>query len=296
MSLQFQVACAVTDERGQLLLTGRDDLGAWGLPVAYPHGDAALPDVAARAVHNASHISTRIQRAVGLYFWPGLSSLTLVAAGQALGDTLRGHSAFFQPDALPEMPSHQALMALDALAGTRHRPRVFDLSSAEQQRLRFGQTIRKLRGRLRGQNAAPELDVQAVGIVMDELHQRVLTLKRKRTEALPRLVCSGQRPPWDELASLVQAEARVPVTFRWVGAWQDRHKIDLVFAATATETFDLPGQAEWSLARQVALPGREANYLNRVKPSFARDAIWMIQQDTPVQSGDTIFRIEERER
>lgn len=296
MSVQLQVACAVTDDRGHLLLTRRDDLGAWGLPVAYPQGDAALPDVAASAVHETSHIATRIQRAVGLYFWPGLSSLTLLAAGQALGDTLRGHSAFFRPDALPEMPSHQALMVLDALAGTRHRPRSFDLSSAEQQRLKFGQTIRKFRGRLRGQGASPVLDVQAVGVVMDEMHQRVLTLRRKRTEALPRLACSGQRPPWDELAALVQAEARVPVAFRWVGAWQDRHKVDLVFAATATETFDLPGQAEWSLARQVALPGREANYLSRVKPSFARDPIWMIQQDTPVQAGDTIFRKEERER
>lgn len=291
MSLQVKVACVVTDERGQVLLTRREDLGGWGLPMAWPRGEATLFDTAVRAVQQASGMTARIERAVGLYYWPGMATLTLLTAGSALpGEAFRGHCALFPADALPEMPSHQGLMALDALAGTRHRPRVFDLSAAEQQRLKLGANLRRIRQRLRGQPDAPGLMVDAVGVVMDEGHRRVLTLRRKRTEALPRLTPTGQRPPWDELATLIETEARVPVTLRWVGGWLDaaHARLDLVFAAITLESFDLPGQAEWSLARQVALPRREASFVSRVKPTFARDPVWLIHETTGVQAGDTI--------
>src|SRR5690606_21929590 len=109
----------------------------------------------------------------------------------------------------------------------------------------------------------------------DESHRRVLTLRRKRPESLPRVAATGTRAPWDELATLVETEARVPIQFRWVGAWLNagRSHVDLVFAATTLESFDLPGRAEWSLARQVALPAREAANVSRIRPSFARDAV-----------------------
>ncbi len=103
---------------------------------------------------------------------------------------------------------------------------------------------------------------------------------------------------WDELAALVASEARVPVSFRWAGVWQDRasRRLDLVFAATASETFEQPGRSEWSLARQVALPAREAQYLSRVRPSFARDPIWIIDQENSLKAGDTIPGSKESER
>src|SRR5690606_8593175 len=108
--------------------------------------------------------------------------LTLLMAGKSLsGESFRGHNALFHAHALPDMPSHQALMALDALAGTRHRPRILDLSSAEQQRLRLGANLRRIRQRLQGRADAPPLQIEAVGVVMDESHRRVLTLRRKRT-------------------------------------------------------------------------------------------------------------------
>lgn len=292
MSLSLTVGCAVTVAGGDVLLTRREDLGMWGLPEGRLRGDATLDDAAVRIVHEASGANVRAERAVGLYFWPGLANVTLLMAGTADADlALRGYNALFRPDVLPEMPSHQALMALDALAGTRHRPRAFDLSPAEQQRLRLGQNLRRIRRRLRGRGSAPALDLQVVGVVMEESHRRVLTLQRKRTVALPRLTPSGQRPPWAELSALVEAEARVPVVFRWAGAWLDGpgRRLDLVFAATTLESFDLPGRAEWSLARQVALPAREAAYVARVKPSYPRDSVWLLVDDSGVQAGDTIF-------
>lgn len=299
MSLNVNVASVVVDEQGQVLFVRRDDLGGWGLPAVWPRGDQPFFEAAAHGIHETSGLTARIDRAVGVYFWPGLSTLTFVVSGPAVGGS-RQNGAFFPPSAFPAMPSHQALMAFDALALTRHRPRVLDLSAAEQQRLRFGQSLRRLAGRLRGQSAAPAgtLDVQAVGIVMDEAHRRVLTLRRKRTEALPRLSCAGQRAPWDELSALVVSEAQIPVNFRWVGLWQDTatHQLDLVFAATASETFELPGRAEWSLARQVALPSREAHYISRVKPSFARDPLWIIGNDNSPKAGDTIPGNKESER
>ena len=299
MSLHVNLASVITNENGHVLLVRREDLGGWGLPAAWPHGDAALLETAALGVHDATGLTARFERAAGVYFWPGLATLTIVCAGSAVGGS-RGSGQFFAPVALPAMPAHQTLMALDALAQTRHRPRVLDISAAEQQRLRFGQSLRRFTGRLRGQGGgpAPLLDVQAVAVVMDEGHRRVLTLRRKRTEVLPRVVCAGQKPPWDELAALIASEARVPVSFRWAGVWQDRanRRLDLVFAATASETFEQPGRSEWSLARQVALPAREAQYISRVRPSFARDPIWIIDQENSLKAGDTIPGSKESER
>jgi hypothetical protein len=82
----------------------------------------------------------------------------------------------------------------------------------------------------------------------------------------------------------------VEVSFRWVGARQDvaQGRIELVFAGTVGETSDAPERAEWILARNAAMPRREADYVERVKTSYASDPVWILDQVADVQAGDTI--------
>lgn len=297
MSLQLTVACGVLNERGELLLSLREDMRYWNLPGGHLDAGETMAAAAAREVAEETGILVEIRRVVGLYYWPGFNQVTVLFSGRASGGALlprTGESVdnrFFRPDDLPEMP--RAILAHDALAGTRHLPRVLEISPGERRKLRRMLRWRRLRNRLRGRPevAPPGFEAHAVGVVFEEGSRRVLTLSRKRTEALPRIVCSGERPPWDELAVCVRAETGVEVVWRWVGLWEsvEQGRVDFIFAATAPEWTELSGRAQWSTARNAALPARETGYVRRVRPTFALDPVWMIGDETLNRVSDTIL-------
>lgn len=295
--MHLSVACAVINDAGALLLARRGDLKLWNLPSGRLDSGEYLDSAAAREVQEETGIVAHIDRAVGIYYAPARRSLMTVFAGLPLRGELRPDGfesravRYFPPDALPDDLLYP-IMSMDALAGTRHLPRVLELSPAETRRMALKLRLRYVENLLRGKPEPKRVsfDVQAVGVVWDETHRRLLTLRRKRTEALPRVVCTGERPPWDELADAILRETGAAVSLRWVGVWQDveRDRVEFVFAATTTESHDLPEGAEWSLARNIALPAREMRYVHLVKPSYARDRVWLLGREKTIDSGDTI--------
>ena len=297
MSLQLTVACAVVNERGELLLSLREDMRFWNLPGGHLDEGETLAQAAVREVFEETGILVAIDRAVGLYFWPGFRQVTTLFSGRVAGGDLlprteeSAENRFFPSDRLPEMP--RAIIAHDALAGTRHLPRELEISASERRRLRRALCWRRFRNRLRGrpESEPVELETHAVGVGLEEGARRVLTLSRRRTEALPRVVCSGERSPWDELSAHVRDEAGIDVVWRWVGLWEavEQRRVDFVFAATMPEWSELEGRAQWATTRNSALPARETIYVSRVRPTFAFDPVWMIGHEELSRAGDTIL-------
>jgi hypothetical protein len=279
-----------------VLLSLREDFRIWNLPGGRLDRNERLADAPAREVVEETGIIAHVERAAGLYYWAGLETITILFSGWPVGGALKQRTSetlanqFFAPDSLPEMP--RSIMVLDALAGTRHKPRRLDMPLGQRRLLKAGLKARWVRNWLRGRREAPfpEFDVQAVGVIYDEAYRRVLTLRGKRTQMLPRVSCDGTQAPWETLAALVASECNVEVSFRWVGVRQDvvQGRIELVFAGTAGETSDAPEDAEWILARNAAIPRREADYVERVKPSYASDPVWILDQAADVKAGDTI--------
>jgi ADP-ribose pyrophosphatase YjhB (NUDIX family) len=297
MSLRLGVACAVTDAAGSLLLSRRGDLNVWALPGGRLDAGERVADAAAREVLEETGVVAQVERAVGLYYLAGWRRMNVLYAAKATGGDLRQRThetrenRFFPPDALPAMPL--ALMALDALAGTRHKPRTMETSPAELRRLRARFALRWVENRLRGrpEPAFPTFDIRAVGVIWDEAHARVLTLRGKRGRVLPRVVCGGEHAPWDELAGAVFTACGVTPAFRWVGLWQDapRDRLEFVFAATVGE-MDITDMGEWSSARNAALPDHYAAYVERVQPGYASAPVWTLEgEGDTLQAGDTII-------
>jgi hypothetical protein len=132
-------------------------------------------------------------------------------------------------------------------------------------------------------------------LVWDESHLRVLTLTERNGNHLPRVDCSGQRAPWDELTDHIQEVCGVHSRFQWVGMWQDvaRDEIEFVFAASVDEV-ELSDRAEWSLARTTPLQGRDAEYVERVKASYMSDPVWSMTGESSLEEGETIHMDEGR--
>jgi hypothetical protein len=141
----------------------------------------------------------------------------------------------------------------------------------------------------RPERAFPRFDVWAVSVVWDEVYRRVLTFPSALGRTLPRVICRGAMAPWDELTVAVHQYGTFQPTFRWVGLWQDvnRRAIEFIFAATIEEG-ELSGHAEWSIARNSGLNDRDAEYVERVKPTYGRDAVWTIVHDPEIQHGETL--------
>jgi hypothetical protein len=116
-----------------------------------------------------------------------------------------------------------------------------------------------------------------------------LTFPNARGVSLPRVSCEGDAAPWDELADAIQGSSGICPAFRWVGVWQDtgHDRIELIFASTVEES-DLSGSVEWSMVRNSGLGDRDTAYLERVKPSYARDAVWSMVHQPDMEHGETI--------
>ncbi len=293
--LRLGVQCAVMNDEQHILLSRRDDLNIWTLPGGRLDAGELLADAAVREVREEAGVIVHIERAVGLYYWAGWQRLNIVYVGWPLGGELLQRTPetranrYFAPHDVPAMP--WSLPALDALAGTRHKPRVLEMSPGERRLTKLKLRWRWVKNALAGrpEPAFPPFDVSAVAVIWEDAFRRVLTLDDRRGYALPRVTCSGVVSPWQELADRVRQQCGIYPAFRWVGLWQDasRDRIEFVFAATMRET-ELSGGGMWATTRNTPLGDRDVEYVGRVKPTYARDAIWTIVHEPEVKHGATI--------
>lgn len=283
--LRLGAACAVLDDEGRVLLSRRGDLNVWNLPGGRVDAGELLTETAAREVQEETGVIAHVERAVGLYYLEGWNRLNVVYAGWPLGGSLLEKTnesranGYFDLRHLPEGVSWEWLL-FDVISDERPLPRVIETPPDDLQRARRQLRLRWFKNLLAGRPEPryPRFEVRAVGLIWDESHRRVLTLPDARRRVLPRIVCSGARAPWHELAAAV-GPYNSPV-FHWVGLWQDtaQDEMEFVFAATVEEA-DLPEPAEWSTARNAALAGRDAVYVEHTRPAYARDPVWTIVQE-----------------
>jgi len=300
--LRLGVQCAVIDDEGRLLLSRRGDLNTWDLPGGRLDWGEDLLEASAREVAEETGIIPQIERAVGLYYLQGWNRLNIAFAGWPLGGHLLEKTAetranrYFDPLHLPPMPWN--IIALDALAETRHLPRMIETPLHERRRVKRRLALRWLTNFLAGRPEPrfPRFTVQAVALVWEDTHRRLLTSTTRQGRALPRILCDGTAAPWLQLSRLIQSHTAVYPSFRWVGLWQDigRGEIDLIFATTIEET-ERVGDLNWSLARNTAFISHEMEYVTRVKSSYHLDAVWFLNHDLRLKP-DTIITAEERTR
>lgn len=294
MSLRLGVMGAVIDDDGCLLLSRRGDLNTWTLPGGRLDAGEPLQDAVVREVYEETGVRMRVERAVGLYYFEGWQRMNLLYAGFPLeGEPLARTretraNRYFSRVALPE----GVIGAKDALRDFRSdvRPQPCVITTTREAltrlRLRFG--WRWLVNRLAGhpEPKFPPFNVRAVALIWGDASRRVLTLPGPGYHAgdsaagfrmLPRVVCDGEAAPWDQLVESIQVLIGVTPAFQWVGVWQDveRGMFELVFSATIPED-DLPGSAQWTTARNAAFSDRDAAYVERVKPTYARDPVWTL--------------------
>ncbi|MEM6527167.1 MAG: hypothetical protein AAF653_02670, partial [Chloroflexota bacterium] len=120
-------------------------------------------------------------------------------------------------------------------------------------------------------------DVRAVAVIWDRPHKRILTMHGKHERVLPYVPCDGKRAPWEELARGLRRWLNTAPELHWVGVWQDTttDAIEFVFAATVDE-HSIATATEWQSARNAALMGRDALYVNCIKSTYRTDFIWLL--------------------
>lgn len=296
--LRLGVACAVIDDAGRVLLSHRNDFNLWNLPGGRLESGEVMAEAAVREVREETGVIAHVDRAVGLYFSTGRERMTVVYAGWPLGGELKTRTdetrdnRYFAPDALPKN-TYGVEKIRDALAESRPLPYLEALPKHVQGWIQIKLGWRWVQNYI---NKRPEpkfarFHIRAVGVIWDESFRRVLTLPGKRGRILPRVQCEGQDAPWAEVARLVKAVYGVDPTLHWVGVWQDapRNMLEFVFAVTMPEKH-LKGSAEWSIPQNAALGDRDLSYVERVKPTFATDAVWTIIEQNEIGHGGTLIQ------
>ena len=298
---------AVFDDYRRLLLSRRADLNIWTLPGGRLDAGETLVEAAGREVEEETGIESVITQPIGLYYLAGWRRMNVMFGARQVGGTPHAktdetrENNFFHPyeiDALltttrksDSLQTNQALTIQDTLAPQRPPPRLLTIPPAELRRLRLALGRRYLWNWLRGKPEPrfPAFEVRAVGLVWDEGHRRLLTLKHGSGRALPRVRCDGQRAPWEQLGAAVRSACGLDVSFAWVGLWQDapRNTLEFVFAATSAAT-PLFRAGEWTTARNAALPERDADYAAHVRPGYATDVVWMLSAAHEARAGDVL--------
>lgn len=121
--------------------------------------------------------------------------------------------------------------------------------------------------------------VNAVGLIFDPAHRRLLTMAGDRERVLPFVTCDGRNAPWEQLNEGVQLHFEMVPRFRWVGVWQDIYSSTLEFVFAATVDLDMaPDGTEWTTARHAALLGRDAAYVANTRATYWQDPVWSIDQ------------------
>ncbi len=289
MNLRLGVMCAVIDENGNILLSRRGDLNTWTLPGGRLDVGEHLEAAAMREVQEETGISVTIERAAGLYYLADWRRMNVLFVGRPQGGRLQDKTRetranrYFTEGSLPQ----KVIGAKEALGSSRPQ-KIIVSTPAELRRLKLRFGWRWVYNRLSGhpEPKFPVFNMRAVAVLIDEVSRRVLTLPGPGYNAadsaigfrmLPRVACDGEAAPWDQLALSIQQMIGVTPGFQWVGLWEDteRAMIEFVFAATLRER-DLPGSFQWTTSRNAAFSDRDLAYVERVKPSFARDPIWSI--------------------
>jgi 8-oxo-dGTP pyrophosphatase MutT (NUDIX family) len=295
--LRIGVQCAVIDDENRVLLSRREDLNTWNLPGGRLNSGETISDAAVREVREETGIIPHIERAVGLYYLAGWGRLNILYAGWPLGGDLRQRTSeslanqYFSGDDLPDML--WTILPLDAIAATRHKPRVIEMSPTQMRQTHLKLRWRWVKNLLMGRPEPkyPRFNVSAVGIVWEDTYHRVLTFPTSRSPSLPRVSCDGGTPPWDQLTHVTQQAAGVDPSFRWVGLWQvaEHDQIYFFFAATVEE-IDLSDENAWSIVRNAGLDDRDTAYVERVQPGYGRDPVWSILCRPDLERGEMIGR------
>ncbi|MBI1259751.1 MAG: NUDIX domain-containing protein [Chloroflexi bacterium] len=307
MSLRLGVMSAVLDRDRNILLSRRGDLNTWTLPGGRLDAGERLEHAAQREIEEETGIEARIDRALGLYYLSGWQRMNILYVAAPTGGSLREKTRetranrYFSPGSLPQ----GVLGAKEALAEMRPQPRVITSTRSELLRLRLRFGLRWLGNRLSGhpEPKFPEFNVRAVAVVLGDSTRRVLTLSGPGYNPhdtaigfrmLPRVVCAGEAPPWEQLAQWLERLSGAAMDFQWVGLWEDtdRGMFEFVFATTIHER-ELPSGVQWTTTRNAAFSDRDMAYVERVKPTYARDPIWtIVARDQPT---DMILSMQSRE-
>jgi ADP-ribose pyrophosphatase YjhB (NUDIX family) len=300
--LRLGVICAVIHD-GQLLLSRRGDLNVWTLPGGRLDAGERLADAVSREVTEETGLTVQVEQPIGLYYLAGWQRMNLLYLAKPRGGKLRKteetrDNRFFPMDALPKMPL--AIVADDAIQyahlSVRPLPHVIALSSGELRTLKLRLGLRYAMNALRGRPEPkfPHFDVRAAAVVWNESTHRVLTLRgNDDLRALPRVVCKGESVPWAQLAMEIDERTGINTTLQWAGVWQDarRNQLEFVFGAVVPNK-DLFRAGEWSSPRNAVFDDLDAEYVMRVKPTFAREPVWTLEYVTSsIQAGDTITRL-----
>lgn len=295
MSLRLGVLCAVIDDRGQVLLSRRGDLNVWALPGGRLDSGERFEEAAAREVHEETGVEIDVQQPVSLVYYAGWRRLNVVFQARPVGGELRTQTGetrdnrYFAREALPPMPL--GAIVRDAIS-PQDRPmnyRVVDPSLLAQANLRLRLGWRWLQNRLRGtpEPKFPTFSVCAVAVILDSSLRRVVTLPGMGNNPidsahgyreLPRVVCTGDHAPWQEVAQQVSTLHTGQLNYRWVGLWQDaQSRIEFVFAALMPEgNLRERAGADWSNLRNTAFSDRDQAYIERIKSSLLTEPVWSI--------------------
>ena len=307
MSLRLGVMSAVMDRGGNVLLSRRGDLNTWTLPGGRLDPGERLEHAAQREIEEETGIEARIDQALGLYYLAGWQRMNVLYAASPTGGSLRDKTRetranrYFSPGSLPQ----GVIGAKAALADTRPPPSVITSSRSALLRLRLRFGLRWLGNRLSGhpEPTFPQFNVRAVAVVLGDSTRRVLTLagpgyNPHDTAAgfrmLPRVVCTGEVPPWEQLTHWLERLSGAPIDLQWVGLWEDvdRGMFEFVFAAALHER-ELPNGVQWTTTRNAAFSDRDMAYVERVKVTYADDPIWtIVARDQPT---DMILSLHSRE-
>jgi 8-oxo-dGTP diphosphatase len=294
--LRLGVACAVFDDDGRVLLSRRGDLDVWNLPTGRLDSHEAVEDAAAREVIEETGVRAGIDQPVGLYFLQATGRLNILFSGYPIGGEVATETAeasanrYFWLSSLPENV-FGANMAHDAFEPETPVLHTLTTPAAEIRRIKRKLAWRWVKNLLRGQPEPRHVrfTVAAVGVIYDAAHKRVLTVTGEGGRpALPKARCGGRLSPWAELMTVLKWHLQTDITLRWVGLWQHtgQDQIEIVFAATVPPVDGLPTTtqhgADWSSAQNVALVGRDAAYVQRVTPDYARARIWQLTAEDSV--------------
>jgi len=307
VSLRLGVMCAVSDHSGNVLLSRRGDLNIWNLPGGRLDSGERLESAALREVEEETGLEAEIGRAVGLFYLAGWRRMNVLYAASPTGGTLRDKTSetranrYFSAGSLPQ----GIIGAKEALSETRPQPCIITSTREDLLRLRLRFGLRWVGNRLSGhpEPKFPQFNVRAVAIILGDSTRRVLTLAGPGYNPadtaigfrmLPRVVCDGEIPPWEQLNQLTERVIGSVVDFQWVGLWEDtdRGMFEFVFGATLHER-ELPNGVQWTTIRNAAFSDRDMAYVERVKVTYPRDPVWtIVARDEPT---DMIMSMHSRE-
>jgi ADP-ribose pyrophosphatase YjhB (NUDIX family) len=290
--LRLGVMSAVSDDRQYILLSQRADLATWTLPSGRLDEHEPLAAAAAREVQEETGVEVSHLQPFGLIYMQGWQRMNVVFTGQVSGGSLHRKTDETRANGFAPLTDSRLPPHIGSLLSHSHPlPVVLTTPPDESRRVRAALARRYVWNWLRGKPEPhyPCFEVRAVGLIWEQTHRRVVTIKRGNGRSLPRVLCDGVRAPWVQLGDAVRDSCGLSAQLAWVGVWEDNaaNQLEFVFAASLQET-PLFRAGEWTSARNAALPERDLEYLGRTRASYAHDPVWMMQPDGNVVADMTI--------